>query len=143
MSTGKPAGVTCPAGETTSDARPSKDHKGRPAVTFVFDAATCASCPLRDQCTNAKGARTIVVGRHHDRIEAARAAQREPETKGLLRRRPKVERRIDHLQDLGMRKARYRGRRKTRLQALLAATVANFKRLVVLDAFENSPAMAA
>jgi hypothetical protein len=54
-----------------------------------------------------------------------------------------VERKIDHLQDLGMGKARYRGRRKTRLQALLAATVANFKRLVVLDAFENSPAMAA
>ena len=135
--------VTCPAGETTSDARPSKDHKGRPAVTFVFDAATCAACPLRDQCTNAKGGRTIVVGPHHDRIEAARAAQSEHETKALLRRRPKVERKIDHLQDLGMRKARYRGRRKTRLQALLAATVANFKRLVVLDAFENSPAMAA
>jgi hypothetical protein len=135
--------VTCPAGQTTSDARPSKDHKGRPAVTFVFDAATCEHCPLRDQCTNAKGGRTIVVGVHHDRIEAARAAQSDPETKALLRRRPKVERKIDHLQDLGMRKARYRGRRKTRLQALLAATVANFKRLVVLDAFKISPAMAA
>ncbi len=49
----------------------------------------------------------------------------------------------DHLQDLGMGKARYQGRRKTRLQALLAATVANFKRLVVLDAFENGPAIAA
>jgi len=29
----------------------------------------------------------------------------------------------------------FRGRRKRSLQALLAATVANFKRLVVLDAF--------
>jgi Transposase DDE domain/Transposase domain (DUF772) len=135
--------VTCPAGHTTTDTRPSKDHKGRPAVSFVFDAATCAACPLRDQCTTAQGGRTIVVGVHHDRIEAARAAQSEPDTKALLRRRPKVERKIDHLQDLGMRKARYRGRRKTRLQALLAATVANFKRLVVLDAFQNSPALAA
>ena len=43
---------------------------------------------------------------------------------------------LDHLQDLGMGKARYRGRRKTRLQALLAATVANFKRLGVLGAFD-------
>jgi len=42
-----------------------------------------------------------------------------------------------------MGKARYRGRRKTRLQALLAATVANFKRLVVLDAFTNTTAAAA
>ncbi len=135
--------VTCPAGQTTTHARPSKDHKGRPAVTFVFAAATCGHCPLRARCTTAQGGRTIEVGVHHDRIEAARAAQNDPETKALLRRRPKVERKIDHLQDLGLRKARYRGRRKTRLQALLAATVANFKRLVVLDAFQHNPAVTA
>jgi Transposase DDE domain/Transposase domain (DUF772) len=135
--------VTCPAGNTTSDARPIKDHKGRRAVAYRFDAATCAACPLRDQCTAGKGGRQIVVGRHHERIEKARAAQADPDTKALLRRRPKVERRIDHLQDLGMRKARFRGRRKTSLQAFLAATVANFKRLVVLNAFENPIAAAA
>jgi hypothetical protein len=134
--------VTCPAAQTTRDARPSKDHKGRPAVTFVFDAGICGACPLREQCTTAKGGRTIVVGVHHDRIEAARAAQNQPETKALLRRRSKVERKIDHLQDLGMRKARYRGRRRTKLQALLAATVANIKRLAVLGAFGNAPAIA-
>jgi hypothetical protein len=127
--------VTCPAGQTTTDARPTKDHKHRPARLFVFAAEVCAGCRLREQCTNATAGRTIVVGRHHDRIEAARAAQAEPATKALLRRRPKVERKIDHLQDLGMRQSRYRGRRKTKLQALLAATVANFKRLVVLDVF--------
>jgi len=129
------ARVRCPAGQTTTDVRPSTDHKGRPAMTFHFAAAACAACPLRDACTTAKGGRTIVVGPHHDRIEAARMAQTEPETKALLRRRPKVERKIDHLQDLGMRKARFKGRRRTQLQALLAATVANFKRLAVLDAF--------
>ena len=125
--------VTCPAGQTTSDARPSKDHKGRPATTFHFAAGTCATCPLRDRCASGSGGRTIMVGRHHKRIEAARAAQGQPGTKALLRRRSKGERKIDHLRDLGMRKARYRGRRKTRLQALFAATIANFKRLAVLD----------
>jgi hypothetical protein len=134
--------VTCPAGVTTADARRAKDHKGRPATMFYFDAATCGTCPLRDRCTAGKGGRTIMVGRHHKRIEAARAAQAEPGTKALLRRRAKVERKIDHLQDLGMRKARYRGRRKTRLQALFAATVANLKRLAVLDALAG-PAVAA
>ena len=134
--------VTCPAGQTTTDARPTKDHKHRPATLFVFAAELCAACPLREQCTNAKAGRTIVVGRHHERIEAARAAQSDPDTKALLRRRAKVERKIDHLQDLGMRKSRYRGRRKTKLQALLAATVANFKRLVVLDAFTPTPTAA-
>ena len=135
--------VTCPAGHTTFDARPTTDHKKRPATLFAFAAQTCQACPLREQCTTATAGRTIVVGRHHDRLEAARAAQAEPATKHLLRRRSKVERKIDHLQDLGMRKARYRGRRRTKLQALLAATVANFKRLVILDAFTVTPALAA
>jgi IS5 family transposase len=48
-----------------------------------------------------------------------------------------------HLQDLGMRKARYRGRRKTRLQAYLAATVANFKRLAVLGVLQGTSLAAA
>lgn len=135
--------VTCPAGQTTSDARPAKDHKGRPATMFHFDARVCATCPLRERCTAGKGGRTIMVGRHHRRIEAARAAQQQLATKALLRRRAKVERKIDHLQDLGMRKARYRGRRKTRLQALLAATVANFKRLGVLGVLGATPRLAA
>jgi hypothetical protein len=134
--------VTCPAGVTTTDARPAKDHKGRPATRFVFAPATCAACPLLAACTKAKGGRQIMVGVHEARIAAARAAQDDPATKALLRRRSKVERKIDHLQDLGMRKARYRGRRKTRLQALLAATVANFKRLGVLGAFDASAPVA-
>jgi transposase len=128
--------VTCPAGVTTTAAKKAKDDKGRPGLRFSFPAATCATCPLREQCVGGTKGRSIFVGRHHDRIAAARAAQAEASTKALLRRRSKIERKIDHLQDLGMRKARYRGRRKTRLQALLAATVANFKRLGVLGAFD-------
>ena len=133
--------VTCPAGEEAADARPTKDHKGRPAVRFVFPAEVCAACPLRAECVAGKGGRTMVVGVHEERIAAARGAQTEPATQAL-RKRAKVERKIDHLQDLGMRKARYRGRRKTRLQALFAATVANFKRLAVLGAFEGKPELA-
>ena len=67
----------------------------------------------------------------------ARAAQEDPAVKALLRLRAKVERKIAHLQYLGMRQARYRGMRKTLLQATLAATVANFNRIVVLGAFEG------
>jgi hypothetical protein len=138
----KAGAVTCPAGATTTNAKKAKDHKGRPGLRFSFPAATCASCPLRDQCVGGTKGRSIFVGRHHERIAAARAAQAEAATKALLRRRAKIERKIDHLQDLGMRAARYRGRRKTRLQALLAATVANFKRLGVLGAFDASAPIA-
>jgi Transposase DDE domain/Transposase domain (DUF772) len=136
--------VTCPAGEVTTEARPTTDHKRRPALLFAFAARSCATCPLRPECTPA-AARTVTVGPHHARLEAARAAQRTPKMAALLRRRSKIERKIDHLQDLGMRKARYRSRRKTKLQAFLAATIANFKRLAILGAFHpaTQPALAA
>jgi transposase len=135
--------ATCPAGVTTTDARPAKDHKGRPSLTFVFPMAACGPCPLRDRCTKAKHAsRTVAVGVHEARIQAARMAQTDPEVKALLRRRCKVERKIDHLQDLGMDEARYRGIRKTKLQALLAATVANFQRLHVLGVFDTTSGLA-
>lgn len=131
--------ITCPAGQHTSDSSQVRDHKGRPALRFTFPAGLCAPCPLRDRCVQGAGGRSITVGMHEARIARARAAQAEPATAALLRRRAKVERKIDHLQDLGMRQARYRGRRKTRLQATFAATVANFSRLCVLGAFQATP----
>lgn len=133
----------CPAGQVTADARPATDHKGRPSTVFVFAAELCAACPLRECCTKAKEAgRSVAAGVHEARIAAARIAQADPEVKALLRRRCKVERKIDHLQDLGMDEARYRGQRKTKLQALLAATVANIQRLHVLGVFDTTSELA-
>lgn len=133
--------ATCPAGTTTTTTEKTRDHKGRATFAFAFPAATCAACPLREQCVKSRrGGRRVKVSVHERRMAAARAAQTgDPGTVALLRARAKVERKIDHLQDLGMRQARYRGRRKTRLQALLAAAVANFNRLDVLGAFAAAP----
>jgi Transposase DDE domain/Transposase domain (DUF772) len=126
--------ITCPAGEVTTAVTPSRDHKGRPGLLFRFDPAQCTTCPLRADCTASSGGRTVFVGVHHQRLETARAAQQDPDIVSLLRDRAKVERKVDHLQDLGMRKARYRGRRKTKHQGLMAATVANIGRLHTLGA---------
>ena len=128
--------VTCPAGETTTHTRRDHDHKGRPGVNFLFPAHLCRACPVRAQCVGGAAGRAIFVGVHEDRMAAARAAEHDPVIRALLRQRAKVERKIDHLQDLGMSKARFRGRTKTLLQLLLAAAVANFKRLNVLGAFD-------
>jgi hypothetical protein len=40
--------ATCPAGVTTADARPAKDHKGRPSTKFVFPAEVCADSQRRE-----------------------------------------------------------------------------------------------
>jgi hypothetical protein len=130
--------VTCPAGEVTTAGTPSRDHKGRPGLLFRFDPAACATCPLRGDCTASSGARTVFVAVHHQRLEAARAAQHDPDIVTLLRDRAKVERKVDHLHDLGMRKARYRGRRKTKHQGLMAATVGNISRLHTLGALTQN-----
>lgn len=128
--------VTCPAGETTTHTQRAHDHKGRPGVEFRFPAEVCHACPVRAQCVGGTAGRSVFVGMHEERMAAARAAQDDPTTRALLRKRAKVERKIDHLQDLGMRKTRYRGRTKTLLQLLLAAAVANFNRLGVLGVFD-------
>jgi len=127
--------ATCPAGVSTTDARPTTDRKGRPTAYLVFDGRVCATCPLRSRCVKGRGARTITLNVHEARLAKARAELERPSVKRKLRRRAVVERKVDHLKDLGARKARYRGRRKTKLQAFLAATVANLTRLDLLGAF--------
>src|SRR6266508_2158688 len=121
---------------------PPVSNGGRLAKTeFTIDLdAGRVTCPAGQ---GARG-RTIQISVHERRMATARAAERDPEVADKLRRRAKVERKIDHLQDVGMGKARYRGRRKTLLQLRLAAVVVNLDRLVALHAFTaTSRALAA
>src|SRR5439155_27243083 len=127
--------VTCPAGQTTRQVHLGSDKQGRARRTFRFATAVCAACPLRPQCTASPRGRTIEVGPYEAELVAARAAWAEPELRVWHRQRWKVERKIAHLVRLGLRQARYCGQRKLHLQARLAATVANLRRLVVLGEF--------
>lgn len=127
--------ATCPAGaSTTETVGAGKDSKNRPVRALAFPADLCAACPLRARCTSSPAGRRVGLHHHEARLQAARAAQTRRSTMTKFRQRPKVERKIDHLQDLGMRKARYRGHRKTKLQLLLAGIVANINRTEVLIA---------
>ncbi len=74
-------------------------------------------------------------------LRRERAAKSGSEGGRKLRRRAVIERKIDHMQDLGANKARYRGRRKTKLQILLAATVANLARLEALGGLGDNDAI--
>lgn len=118
--------VTCPAGVTAEIAPDGQGGIAR------FGGA-CTDCPLREECTTAKAGRTVSINAHEALLaEARRANTDDPDTVQLLADRSRVERKIAHLQRLGMRTARYLGARKTCMQARLAATVANLKRLAVL-----------
>jgi hypothetical protein len=123
----------CPAGQTTATLTSAGWHtspSGRRTQlrAFRFPAQVCAGCLLRPQCFK----RTVSThGRHvrlhpqEAKLQAARAWQRSPAFDHFRKQRQVVEHRIARLVQLGIRQARYFGRRKTLFQVLLAATVAN------------------
>lgn len=98
--------ATCPAGATTTDARPTRDRQGRPTAYLVFDENVCAVCPFRSRCVKGRGGRTITLNVHEARLIEARAEFERPAVKRKLRRCAVVERKVDHLHDLGTKKAR-------------------------------------
>lgn len=121
--------VTCPNGVRVSIRR------GADGGGIACFADACADCPLRDQCTNAAGGRTIHVGPHEDALTRARARQGDPEWRADYRgTRPKVERKLAHLmrRKHGGRRARVRGTAKIDADFRLLAAAANLARLAVL-----------
>lgn len=128
----------CPAG-----------HSGRATFNqdgdltgFRFQAKTCAACPLRAHCTTGqKQGRTVSIRPDETAYRVLRAEQETEAWKSEYRVRPRVEHKIAEIVHHGMRQARYIGRTKTRLQALMTAAVVNLKRLGVLVQGASLPAV--
>jgi hypothetical protein len=121
--------VTCPAGVTVP-IRWSTEGGG-----MAYFSDHCATCPLAEQCTKAKGGRTINIGPHEEVLARARQRQTDPEWAADYRaNRPKVERKLGHLmrRKHGGRRARVRGRAKVDADFNLLAAAANLARLAVL-----------
>ena len=121
--------VACPEGKVAEKCRQSKNSEGEITKTFVFSKETCANCSKREECTKAKRTgRTVSVGPHEEYLQEARKIQKTDEFKKVYNeRRPPVERKIAELIRHGLRKTRYIGKRKSRLQALFTASVVNLK----------------
>jgi hypothetical protein len=122
--------VTCPAGNACGDfavvsARSGTRGKKEKVKRFTFDKSTCLTCPLRSQCVTGSAARSIELHPQEQLLREAREFQRTEEFRQKYSLRVVVEHRIARLIQLGIRKSRYFGRRKTLFQLLLAATVAN------------------
>ena len=121
--------VTCPAGQTTPIRRSANGY----GMAYFGDA--CGECPLREQCTNAAGGRTVQVGPYEQLLADARRQQQDPDWVADYRAtRPKVERKIGHLtrRRHGGRRARVRGKRKVDADFNLLAAAQNLARLAVL-----------
>lgn len=121
--------VSCPGGVTVSIRR------GMHGDGIAYFAEHCIACPLRSQCTDAAGGRTIHVNEFEAALTRARQRQARSDWQADYRaNRPKVERKLAHLMRRrhGGRRARVRGRPKVDADFNLLAAAANLARLAAL-----------
>ena len=125
--------ATCPQGATSSLWSRCTQH-GVPKIVIGFPAAACQACPARPQCTPAStryGRRLSLHTREvHEAIQQARAGQATSQWKHRYDIRAGVEgtiRQATHV--TGIRRARYLGLDKTRLEHNAAAAAVNLIRL--------------
>lgn len=116
--------VTCPGGHTVQGSKSCK-REGQAARKFEFPSTVCAACPLREQCVKGKGGRTITLHPQEPLLQRARAYEQTDEFREDVIKRQVVEHRLARLVQLGIRKSRFIGRRKTKFQLLMASAVAN------------------
>jgi transposase len=141
--------ATCPAGHPNSQcSRLEEKATGKVCFRFEWDTATCAHCPLRCKCIKAEHRhRTLVVGENHTVLQARRQEQKTDEFKRRLKHRNAIEGTQSELvRAHGIRRARYRGLAKARLQNYFAGAACNVKRWlrrVVWEIQQTVPASAA
>ncbi len=125
--------ATCPAGKTSTRRHAVRGHDT--GFTYAFSRRDCRPCPLRARCTKShNAARSVRVTAKTEQLWKLRRRQKTKRFKQRYRRRVVVEHRIGRLVQLGVRQARYLGRRKVGFQLVLLATVANLTLLAGLSA---------
>jgi hypothetical protein len=100
---------------------------------ITFSVLTCRSCLFQKQCTTSKpGRRTLTLRPEepHEALARARAEQKTDTWKNKYTLRAGIEGTINQALDItGIRRARYRGLPKVRLQHAFSATAINLVRL--------------
>ena len=124
--------VTCPEGQVSSSWTPARS-KGTNIILARFAKATCQPCPARARCTTAVRSGRQLGFRHrqvHEALTAARAEQAGDPWQRKYRIRAGVEGTIAQATHVtGIRRARYLGLPKTRLEHNTAAAAINLIRL--------------
>jgi len=125
--------VTCPQGATSSTWAPARDRHGGDTILARFAQAACRPCPARAQCTtSARSGRQVSFRPRqiHEAITAARAGQATSTWRRRYQIRAGIEGTIAQATHVtGIRRARYLGLDKTRLEHNTAAAAINLIRL--------------
>lgn len=126
----------CPAGEKNYSWLPNGDRSRGVAggIRVQFSARDCTPCDLRAYCTRAKVAPRELVLLPRDRYEALRAAKQRQDTE-TFREEYAMRAGIESTQALGIRRSdlrrtRYIGLAKTRLQHIFTVIALNMVRAI-------------
>ena len=125
--------VTCPQGNTSRFFSPSTDKQGDETITVRFHQDDCAACPARELCTRAasgpRGLRFLPQEKH-ETLQQARREQQDSSFQERYKKRAGVEGTVSQsTRTFEMRRTRYIGDAKTRLQHLATASALNLARL--------------
>ena len=139
--------AVCPAGQTSTNCSRLEKHTGRVTYRFEWTNALCGACTMRAQCLGkGQSHRTLVVGEHHDLLQARRQEQKTERFQADMQHRNGIEGTISELtRGYDMRGCRYRGLAKARLQNCFIGAACNLKRWCRRRAWElrQVPAAAA
>ena len=122
----------CPAGHASVTWTPSRDNRGKDMINIQFARRDCQACPQRVACTTSRTGRRLSVRpqEQHLALQAARQFQATPAFKEQYDARAGVEGTLSQgLRVCDLRRARYIGLAKTRLQHVLTAAALNVIRV--------------
>jgi len=124
--------AVCPAGKpNTQCSRLEEEATGKVSYRFEW-SMHCHDCPLRQNCLGKdQRHRTLVVGEHHDLLQARRREQKTEAFAQQKKKRNAIEGTQSELvRGHGARRARYRGYPKVRLQNYFIGAACNAKRWI-------------
>jgi transposase len=123
--------VTCPTGQISQSWGIIPDRHGNEVVRVRFPLPVCRSCPFHDACTTSP-ARVLIFQPTQEAYEAlqqARDRASTPAFREVYAQRAGVEGTVAQaVRTCGLRQARYLGKKKLHLQALMTATAVNVLR---------------
>ena len=133
--------VTCPAGKESISWLPHTWRRGGMVFEARFARRDCTPCPLRPRCTRAEREPRIVGLQAREHFEALQHARRHQETEafraGYAARAGIEGTHAQAIHRCGLRRSRYIGLAKTRLQHVITAAAINLVR--VAEWFAGTP----
>jgi transposase len=125
--------VLCPQGKLSRSWH-TRTEQGLSVIQARFSTKDCANCPVRSRCTRAQtGARVLTFKpkAQYEALQAARQRQTTAEFKKRYKTRAGIEGTISQgTRSFGLRRSRYIGLAKTRLQHIATAAAINLTRTV-------------